>query len=271
MANDGLPGRAGASRRITQEWVGWTGRVAHPDSPLGGGGPGFFAGDSSGLQQRDAPGHDGPVRLDDGTAEEKPADKPKPANPPPSTSARSLGSQKSVQSDFIDVEIDAEVLDDSSGGPSNGAETDFVVPPVKALAYDSENGKVTKFKGKLTWRGTLKIQTSYGDGASPTTLSCYGRGTTSADLENRDITLGFHESRHQADFIAYLASHPLPDPPTLTLGMAATDYEAAAAKFSKAVVDYRKDMKAQSDKVTDEVGHKRSEVNAKGCYMHLLP
>lgn len=279
MADGKVAGRAAESRRVGAEWSGWSGQVAHPDAPAGGGGPGFFAEAGGGLESSGAPSDRGsdlpspwqPGPYNELDNEEKPPEKPKPANAPPAVNARALGTQKSVQRDFVDVEITAAVLDDTTGGPSNGAHTEFTMPKVKAPGYDTDKGKITAFNGKLTWKGSIDIQTLYGSGASPSVLSCYGRGTTADDVKNRDITLGFHESCHHADYIAYLGSHPLPDPPEIKKDMLATDYEDKVAKFIKAVGDYKKAMDAASEKNTDEVGHRLSQVDSKGCYNHLVP
>lgn len=278
MTTESVEGKGGTAQHVGSDWVGWSGRVAHPDAPLGGGGPGFFAEAGGRLPPSDGvgarndlphPGQPGPLdALAEGDA---PAAAPKPANAPPTTVVKATWTLLNVQKDHVDVDIKAEVVADGTGGPTNGANTSFDWPASKAPGYSAENGKVKSFDGKLTWKGTVKIQTKYGTGASATTLSCYGRGTTDADVKARDITLGFHESCHRADFLAYLDAHPLPEPPELTVGMPTTDYDTAAADYAKAITDYRKDMKADSDTQTDEVGHKKSQVATDGCYVHELP
>jgi hypothetical protein len=131
---------------------------------------------------------------------------------------------------------------------------------------------ITKFTGKFTWRGTITIQTQYGSGAAPADVSCYGRGTTNADVQNRDITLGFHESCHRADYVDYLLHKPLADPPKLSVGMTRTDYDSAVATFHTTVEGYFSDMEKASVQNTDEVGHRLSTRQAtEKCFKHYIP
>ena len=279
MDRQGNAGKVGKASRIGSDWIGWDGNVAHPDAPQGGGGPGYFdtgGGEfGNGAVDRDArsgrPAPEQPGPLPSGGDDAVPTAKPKAPNAPPATDVRSLGMQLEVQETHVDVKIEAEVAADGTGGPANGAFTDFTWPAMSAPQYDSENGKVTKFKGKLTWKGTITIQTKYGTGGKATDLSCYGRGTTPGDISAGDITLGFHENCHQVDYANYLKQKVLPNPPTLELGMEATDYDKAADDYKKAIADFRTKMEADSTKRTDEVGHKESEVDSKGCYSHILP
>ena len=135
MARGRVAGRAGEQQQLGSDWIGWSGKVAHPDAPMGGGGPGFFddgkglSPDGAGSRDGDrlaSPSRPGPMNdLNDNTVALK---APKPANPPPATKARSLGSQRSVQSTHVDVEITAAVKADGTGGPTNGAHTDFTMP-----------------------------------------------------------------------------------------------------------------------------------------------
>jgi hypothetical protein len=251
-------GRPGTFVRVGPEWIGWTDRVTHPDARAGGGGPGHFTrmplgpADESDLPTpwRDAPTRAAPL--------DAPA--PKPANLPPATTPRSLGVVKEVQTDLIDYRIDAEVVTDGSGGTS-GALTEFSKPASRAPGYAAENGRITKFDGKFTFRGTVQIKTSYAPDATPKTLSCYGRGTTAVDV-----------SCHHADYEAYLKAHALPDPPAMTIGMKAADYDAAVAAFVKAVNGYWAAMQADSVRKTDEVGFTLSKSNStNSCYVHELP
>jgi hypothetical protein len=265
-------GRPGTSVRVGREWVGWNQVVAHPGSPRGAGGPGNFAPRSplSDNAESDLPS---PWRPSPAGAEplDTPLATPKPPNPPPATTAASLGVVKEVQNDLVDYKIEGEIVADGSGGTS-GANTDFSKVPSKSPSYDAEGGKITKFKGKFTFKGTIKIQTTYAADASATDLSCYGRGTTDTDVKNRDITLGFHESCHRADYQAYLKNNALPDPPAMSIGMKADEYDKAAAAFSAALNKYYADMKADSVKKTDEVGFTLTTANKTNtCYVHEVP
>src|SRR5207249_4387630 len=84
--------------------------------------------------------------------------------------------------------------------------------------YESSGHTIASLEGKFEVKGAITIQTAYGPGAKPNDTSGYGRGTTDADLANGDVTLGFHESCHRADFLAYAHAHPLPEF-TVTVGM----------------------------------------------------
>ena len=210
------------------------------------------------------PGTTGAESLD------TPTDAPKPANPPPVTNTGSLGVIKAEQNKFVDYRIDAEILADGAGG--RATVTDFTKPESQAPSYDSNNGKITKFNGKFTFKGTIKIQTRYGSGADAKGLSCYGRGTTDTDVRNRDITLGFHESCHRDDYQTYLRANALPEPPAMSLGMNAVDYDNAVVAFVTELKEYWTDMKANSVTNTDEVGFTRSEANkTHSCFVHKLP
>ncbi len=267
-------GRPGTAVRVGPEWAGWSQFVAHPRAPAGSGGPGNFApgaplssNEESDLPSPWLPGPTGAVPLD------TPTTVPKPANPAPVTNPASLGVVKEVKNDLVDYKIEAEILADGSGGVTTGADTSFSRVSSKSPGYEADkSGKITKFNGKFTFKGTIQIQTKYADDSNPNSLSCYGRGTTDTDVQNRDISLGFHESCHRADYQAYLKANPLPDPPTMTIGMKATDYDQAAAAFAAALNKYWADMKADSIKKTDEVGFTLSKANAtNSCYVHAVP
>ena len=267
-------GRPGTSISVGQAWSGWAQLVAHPSAPLGSGGPGNFsppipmnADDGSDLP---SPWRPGPLGLDDPVA--IPTDTPTPANAPPATNPQSLGVVKQVQNDFTDYKIEAEIVADGSGGVTTGANPSVTRIASTSPSYDAVDGKITKFSGKFTFKGTITIQTNYAADSNTSTLSCYGRGTTGTDVKNRDITLGFHESCHRADYQAYLNANALPDPPAMSIGMKASDYDAAAAAFSAAISKYYKDMEADSIKKTDEVGFTLSKSNkTNSCYQHILP
>jgi hypothetical protein len=266
-------GRPGTSVRVGSEWVGWQQRVADPGAPLGGGGLGHFAPrtplSDDVTSDLPGPGRPGPIGAE---PLDVPITTPKPANSPPVTNPASLGVIKEVQNDFVDYKIEAEVVADGSGGVTTGADTSFSKVASTSPGYDSDGVKITKFNGKFTFKGTIQIKTKYAADSNASTLSCYGRGTTDTDVKNRDITLGFHESCHRADYQAYLKANALPDPPAMSIGMKAADYDKAAAAFSAAVNKYYADMQADSVKTTDEVGFTLSKSNkTNSCYVHVVP
>jgi hypothetical protein len=269
----GAGGRPGTAVHVGREWVGWTDLVAHPNARAGAGGPGTFSRmplvgneEESDLGSPWQPGPIGAEPLD------KSDSAPKAENLPPDTNPRSLGIIKEVQSGTVDYKIEAEIVADGSTGVTTGANTEFTHVASTAPSYESQNDKITKFSGKFTFTGKIQIQTSYAADSTAKTVSCYGRGTTATDVKSGDITLGFHESCHRADYEAYLKAHALPDPPTMTIGMKPADYDAAADAVVKAINKYWADMKADSIKKTDEVGFTLSKANkTNSCYVHQVP
>jgi len=274
---NGAAGRPGTSVRVGTDWVGWNGIVAHPNSPLGSGGPGGFsprfplnADSGSDLPSPSQPGPLGAVPLDSPATTPKPA--PKPANPAPTTTVESLGVLKELQNDFVDYKIQAEIVADGTGGVTTGANTKFKDVASSSPRYNESEGKITKFKAKFKFNGTIKIQTKYASDSNLNTLSCYGRGTTKTDITNRDISLGFHESCHRADYKAYLKANTLPEPPTMSIGMLVTDYDQATVDFKDALKKFFDDMEAESISKTDDVGFTLNKANEENsCYAHILP
>jgi hypothetical protein len=83
--------------------------------------------------------------------------------------------------------------------------------------------------------------------------------------------LGFHESRHRRDLVAYLESHPLPTAPEPKVDMSASDYKDQIAQFQADIAAYKDAANADTDAKTDEVGRRtRSEAATRGCYVHKL-
>lgn len=264
-------GEPGSVIYVDREWWGWSGLLAHPDSPAGGGGPGHFR--AAGPVQ----GHEGgdvrAWRVDQGTPlDTGPGTRPPaPAKLAPATTPRALGTLKTAQSDLLDVLVDAELLGDGKGSK---AETTF--KPGKgwsAPGYSMSSKRVIeKFKGKFTWRATITLQTVYASPGDPDQVSCYGRGTTEEDVRNGNITLGFHESCHRDDFTTFLLSRSLPEPPSLATGMAEADYKARIASFDAALKAYFDEMQKLSEARTDEVGHPKSTWEKTGtCFRHIAP
>jgi hypothetical protein len=269
----GVRGRKGVAVRADPDSIGWIGQDrATPSAPAGGGGPGYFK--PQGPQLDDSPSAleqpliPGPMQA--------PPPQP-PPNPPPATNPRSLGSQKSVQSTHLDVAITARIIADGTKRGIRGAQTSFsALPPFTSPGFQSDaSGNITGFTGrnkKFTWKGTITIQTVYGPHANARDVSCYGRGTTTADIQNRDITLGFHEHCHQNDYENFLSAHPLPDPPRMEIGMPSTEYEQELARFQQEFDAYQPAMDVDSQTRTDEVGHTQTTADQTGnCYRHQVP
>jgi hypothetical protein len=199
-------------------------------------------------------------------------DAPTPANSPPATNPRSLGSKAQANDDLMDVSIDAEVLAD--GASSGGVQTTISKPTSTSPGFvtNASSGRITAFKGKFVWKGTIEIQTVYGPDADASVVSCYGRGTTDGDVRNRDITLGFHEHKHQQDYVNYLSNNDLPDVPAMRIGMTPAEYQAETSRFSNELDAYFDAMEADTVANTDEVGHHKSTwESTNNCYVHLLP
>jgi hypothetical protein len=250
------------------QWLGWQGTVTHPDAPSGSGGPGGFshplnADEAAPLLHPQTPR---PQRFSPDQVKLSTQKKP---NAPPSTQTQSWSMLK-IKTDHVDVDISAEVVADGKTNEDLDAHTDAAMPTHPGLpTYTSENGKITSFGKVFEWKGKITVQTLYNKG-KPEKFSCYGRGTTEEDLENGDITLGFHEACHRADFVDYLKNHALPKPPDMKIDMTATAYDTASTKFNKEFGDYAKAL-SELWKVTDEVGHKLSTVKSTGeCYPHQL-
>jgi len=246
-------------------WIGWRGTAAHPDAPAGGGGPGAFSGAGSlghtpptVLVHPESPqarlvvdfseyGGDGGTPTQTGAA----------PNPPPltQTSSTVLAEQ---HTDLLEVKVTLEFVADGQDTnlPDGTAEThrhtgvDVSIPGTE---FDSKN-VVTKAKGKFTMVGPVTIQTNYGPDTHPADLSEYGRGTTEADVRNGDTTIGFHESCHRADYLAFFTSHPIPAF-TGKIGMTQQQWNAAASQFQRAYARYFDDADSNSERLTDEVGN----------------
>jgi len=264
-----MDGRKGVTVRADPDSIGWTGQRASPRAPAGGGGPGNFK--PQGPQLSDSPSIL-QQPLIPGPMQAVPA--PTPHNPPPATNPRSLGLQKSVQTILVDVSITARIIADGNDRSIVGAVTDVSgLPRYTAPGFNHDaSGNITSFSGKFTWKGRVTIQTKYGPDANARDVSCYGRGTTAADIQNGDITLGFHEHCHRTDFENYLSSHPLPDPPIMRIGMPRSEYEQELDRFKQEFDAYQPAMDQYSHARTDEVGHTKTTARQTGnCYVHQVP
>jgi hypothetical protein len=264
-------GESGDVVRVGSEWSGWSGRIAHPDSPVGGGGPGHFSRMPLGQRDSDLPSPWSPRPAPAMPLEGQPV--PAPTKRAPVTVAKQLGVLKHIQDALFDVHVEAEIVADGGAAPSVGAETSFKgggqFTSPKATTADK---KVTSFTSKFTWKGTIRIQTAYASNADSNHVSCYGRGTTDEDVKARTITLGFHESCHRDDYERYLAANALPDPPKFAVGMTIDEYKQAHAGFDSAIKAYFAKMASESIARTDEVGFPLSMRKAtKKCFQHTVP
>lgn len=235
------------------------GEVAHPDAPAGGGGPGLFRqpgavsteGGRAMLPHPDSPAATDldPRRLD--AAQDEKAKEAK-RQPPPLVTDEST---QVIHGMTVILYPDAHgisgvgsadtALDESEGGAS--------------YDFDKGTGKVTVVR-EFPWK--VEIQTRYGTG-TPESDAAYGRGTTEKDKEVGNVTLGFHESCHRADLLAYLNQHSPPALPDL-VGKTKVEADTAIAAYKTACKAYFQAARKHSETVTDEDGDpKRSEYLAK--------
>ncbi len=185
--------------------------------------------------------------------------------PPPATKPKTTVVKKKAGK-HEDIEVYVEVMADTSSLSLDASQAETssnwegVTTSTPGFDYvpKGKTDVVSAVNGKFEIKGTILIQTSYGPMAKATNISQYGRGTTTEDEKSGNITLGFHESRHQIDYLSYLSSHALPEF-TGKVGMTTDQFQAATDKFGSDFEKYQKDMEAYSEKHTDEVGYKRSQ------------
>jgi hypothetical protein len=238
-------------------------------------GPGWIDGGTSTRIRCNPPGSTGiTLDADAGTGADAGPDAAKKAAPavpnaPPitQTSKTSVKQEKTAE---VDIDVAIEVVADNSDAtlPAGTAETTFdngivVVTPV--AAWTEKNGKkiVTKINVPLSVKGVVSLHTRYGTGAAANQPSGYGRGTTDEDIKANNTSLGFHESCHRVDLLAYMAAQSLPTF-TGTVGMTLDDFKQAGADFRKRMDDYFKAMQRQSEQNTDEVGYTKTKYEANG-------
>ncbi|MFO0945589.1 MAG: hypothetical protein U1D30_06545 [Planctomycetota bacterium] len=261
-------------------WVSSSGRVANPNAPLGCGGPGRFrspsslGSDENGLDPIHHP--DSPVgrKLIPGTDEKQrliedgvPFDQSKeldvktieetPANAPPATQPTSFKITKKAGNVDIDVEVKlvADGKDNKAGREWNAKcqmDPSKIKHSYPQVMLD-DNNIVTDIVGSAFIKGTVTIQVLYGANAKPTARAAYGRGTTPDDIKNGDVTVGFHESKHVADFINWFKTKDFPAF-TGKKGMTETKFNEVGDAWEAAVLKYFEDAETDTKKKTDEVG-----------------
>jgi len=234
-------------------WVSRDGTVAHPDAPRGGGGSGRFHRPGN---ARVSPTDDGlpnpfapvPQTLDpldiQQFGQQLQAKAAAKKNPAPRVTRDST---QTIHGMTVTVKADA-----TGATGITGAQTDCNDQSSGSISYafDSHH-KITSFTNTIHMSAT--IQTRYGTG-SPDDISAYGRGTTVADQQAGDITLGFHESRHRADYLNFLRNTPIPQF-SGTNGMTEQDFTQATDDYKRAWEKYFKDLSDKSVSDTDEVGN----------------
>ncbi len=84
----------------------------------------------------------------------------------------------------------------------------------------------------------MTIQTTYGSGATSSSASGYGRGTTASDIAAGNTTLGFHEEQHGLDFVEFLSQNPFPQFRG-RVGMTTRQFQRAINAYHSAIDRYR--------------------------------
>jgi hypothetical protein len=203
--------------------------------------------------------------------------------PPPATVEREEPPFRKELTDDRNVELNVEILRDAfSSTEGDHAETTLSALPEHQITYATSGGKVSSYK--FVWKGTLTIQTTYPTGAKAKDPSVYGRGTGD-DEATGHTSLGFHESCHRQDFLAYIERsqiqaaggnvepYVLPDsqPPVTVAwkylkfpsfnghrGQKESDFKHSMQSFKNARLEWERDVQAFSKRCTDEFGLKKS-------------
>ncbi len=195
---------------VPAAWLNQSGRVAHPDSPLGAGGGGNFRPPStlgSTLGGELLPDPQAPesrhVEPDLVTLAANAQAAKAVRQPPPRVAANAA---PEVAQGILTLKL----LADASGVSGiKGALTSFseVNNGAQVIIHSDDTGHVDKVTNDLAW--TIDIITEYGSG-DPDGDAAYGRGTTQSDENAGQVTLGFHESCHRADLLNYFRTEAIP-------------------------------------------------------------
>lgn len=246
---DCMPASAQMRQRLSPGWLNANGDVVHPGAPQGSGGAGLFAhpgalgadGESEALPHPAAPaaGALDPVRLQEAQQQQAQAAARKPAPRVTSDSKQTIkGMEVTVGKDtsgeaglkaaYTEI-LSSKPKVDASKPPGKGTQWQFTVAPI-----------------------TVRIWTEFGN-YDPESLAAYGRGTTDEDKKDGNVTLGFHESCHRADLLAYLQNN---DPPAFkgSGDMSAAQAQEAINAYTQAVKAYFDKAKADNQAHVDEVG-----------------
>jgi hypothetical protein len=230
---------------------------ARPTSPAGGGGPGHF---------RDADSFRADEKQDDTVRHAKaPAGRAKVSAPAASGTVKRRKAPitkpyakqiASVSGPAITGGVRLQVLADKMNDAevdSESAETSFDTSyELGGEAYNLVDGKIKSFTKKVVFRSSVTIQTAYAADADPNHTSKYGRGTTPADKASGNVTLGFHESCHRIELVAYVTNTPYPKFAG-KVGMTEEEFLAAKEEFEDAVKAFNAGLDELGAAV-DEVG-----------------
>jgi len=153
-----------------------------------------------------------------------------------------------------------EDLTDQSGVAAGYAQTGAVEDSFTAgfnwadITVDNQSNKVTAIDGTNILEGLIELRISYASGVNPEQTVAYGRGTTSEDKVNGDITIGFHEHCHLNDWWNYLRSAKLPLDFKGKKEMLATDYAQKQTDLENKFEEFITAGDTLTVAQTDEVG-----------------
>ena len=239
-------------RPVPAQWVNESGRVAHPNSPAGQGGPGAFrspgvfgacTGDDL-LPNADAPVARGVDPSLIALAEQE-EEKKVLRQPPPKVA-------NDAADELVQKVLTLKLKADKSGVSGlTGASTDFAdVASGQIFKTPDAKGLVGSFTNSLAW--VITIGTQYGTGKIDED-SAYGRGTTNDDIAAGNVTLGFHEGCHREALLAYFRSTSLPAFDG-AVGDTIAAFEAKVTAHHEALRAYFDKARTDNVAAVDEVG-----------------
>jgi hypothetical protein len=141
----------------------------------------------------------------------------------------------------------------------NRAETTFgLIEDQEATGqYDSRTNTVTSVTPPQIH---ATVVTTFGPGYDPTRSATYGRGTTKDDIKAGNRNLGFHESRHGADWFDYLRQNAAPVFGGKA-GMSLDDFQKARDQFHTEINAYNLRAQDYTKRMTDCTGTLPKERN----------
>jgi len=253
----------------TSLWQGWNAATAHPSSPAGGGGPGNFGSAHSldpgaspdALLHPNAPAARlafgfGPFLAPGGAG----ARRKKPLAPPVKPRTFQV-SRVSAVSLTINVKILEDKINSNLSVPAKTYPAwqpwDVWTSPKYTVAAE---GTVSAVTTQPAVTATLHVWTEFKSERAKKGRSAYGRGTTAKDKRDGNITLEFHESCHQKDFVDFVTNVDNLPEFIGSVGMGTGAYLQLWTTFENELRDLPRKMEAHSALQTDEVGKpKKSE------------
>lgn len=238
-------------------WRNGEGEYVNPGAPAGGGGTGNFRGagplDAQDAARNRLPAPESPAARY--LPPPDPLDGGEPlANPPPKTTPTDfkLTLQKPAKNVEVKIEVLADKTSDEEPAQAHTRLSHKKVLLVLPTAEFDNDLKVTKITREFSVKGTANIQIRYRTGVKSTDTSAYGRGTTQADKDAQNTTVGFHESCHLLEMVRWLKDNPIPVPPPIQVGMLSWQFTAARDDYEKAFNAYWKSAGAYTYDLTDE-------------------